>query len=163
MRLVSQTFPAPQRPLAMRQTGLWSVYRLWSRIASRLPGYTLSMRRTLALLLVLFAPAAAFAQEVPPEAERDLWCGTAFELLVANQPADASAEKLAAARPYEEGARELIQRALPIYLEAGYSDAALAAYRQKLEAGVSRVVNGGGWNDRDQSPSFEDCKALIGQ
>jgi len=146
----------------MRQTGLWSVYRLCSKTG--LPARkTLPMRCTLALLLLLSAPAAAFAQVVPAEAERDLWCGTAFELLVADQPADASPEKLAAAKPYEEGARDLIQRALPIYLESGYSDAALAAYRQKLEASVSRVVNGGGWNDGDQSPSFEDCKALLGQ
>jgi hypothetical protein len=120
------------------------------------------MRYLLTLLLVL-APLAAHAQEVPAEAERDLWCGTAFELLVADEPADASAEKLAAARPYEEGAKRLIQRALPIYLEAGYTDAALLTYRTKLEASVSRVVNGGGWNDNDQSPSFEDCKALLGQ
>jgi hypothetical protein len=67
------------------------------------------------------------------------------------------------AEPYAEGARRLIQRALPIYLESGYSDAALLAYRQKLEASVSRVINGGGWSDGDQSPSFEDCKALLGQ
>lgn len=120
------------------------------------------MRHLLALLFII-APVAAFAQEVPAEAERDLWCGTAFELMVADEPADASAEKVAAAKPYEDGARLLVQRALPIYLEAGYSDAALLAYRQKLEAGVSRVVNGSGWTDGDQSPSFEDCKALLGQ
>lgn len=125
------------------------------------------MRHLLSFLLLL-VPAAglsgmAMAQEVPAEAERDLWCGTAFELMVADEPADASAEKLAAAEPYEEGARRLIQRALPIYLESGFSDAALATYRQKLEASVSRVVNGGGWGDGDQYPSFEDCKALLGQ
>ena len=120
------------------------------------------MRYLLALLLVL-APVAALAQEVPPEAERDLWCGTAFELLVADEPADASAEKRAAAKPYQDGAKLLIQRALPIYLEAGFSDAALLTYRQKLEASVSRVINGGSWNDSEQSPSFEDCKALLGQ
>lgn len=120
------------------------------------------MRHLLALLLII-APTAGLAQDVPAEAERDLWCGTAFELLVADEPADASAEKLSAAKPYEEGAKRLIQRALPIYLESGYSDAALAAYRQKLEASVSRVVNGGGWSDGDQTPSFEDCKALLGQ
>jgi len=120
------------------------------------------MRYLFALLLVL-APAAAFAQEVPAEAERDLWCGTAFELLVADQPADASPEKLAAAKPFEEGAKRLIQRALPIYLESGYSDAALLSYRARLEARVSGVVNGGGWSDGDQSPSYEDCKALLGQ
>ncbi len=121
----------------------------------------LPMRYLPALLLVL-APVAALAQDVPADAERDLWCGTAFELMVADEPADASAEKLAAAQPYQEGARRLVQRALPIYLESGFSDAALLAYRQKLEASVSRVVNGGGWNDSDQSPSFEDCKALLG-
>jgi hypothetical protein len=120
------------------------------------------MRHLIALLVIL-VPGAALAQEVPTEAERDLWCGTAFELMVADEPADASAEKLAAAKPYHDGAEFLIQRALPIYLESGYSDAALLTYRQKLEASVSRVINGGGWNDGDQSPSFEDCKALLGQ
>jgi len=126
------------------------------------PPESVPMRHLLALPLVLLA-GAAMAQEVPAEAERDLWCGTAFELMVADEPADASPEKLAAARPYQEGAALLIQRALPIYLESGYSDAALATYRAKLEASVSRVVNGGSWRDADQSPSFEDCKALLGQ
>lgn len=120
------------------------------------------MRHLLTLMLVL-VPSFALAQEVPAEAERDLWCGTAFSLLVADEPADTSAEKLAVVRPYQEGAKRLIQRALPIYLESGFSDAALEAYRQKLEASVSRVVNGGGWSDGDQAPSFEDCKALLGQ
>jgi hypothetical protein len=119
--------------------------------------------RYLPALLLVFAPVAALAQEVPPDAERDLWCGTAFELMVADEPADASPEKLAMAQPFVEGAHRLIQRALPIYLESGYSDPALLAYRQKLEASVSRVINGGSWNDSDQSPSFEDCKALLGQ
>jgi len=121
------------------------------------------MRHLFVLPLLLLAPGAALAQEVPAEAELDLWCGTAFELMLADEPANASADKLAAAEPYAEGARRLVQRALPIYLESGFSDAALAAYRQKLEASVARVVNGGGWNDGDQSPSFEDCKALLGQ
>jgi hypothetical protein len=111
---------------------------------------------------VLF-PGAAFAQVVPADVERDLWCGTAFELLVADEPGNSSAEKRAVAKPYVEGAERLLQRALPIYLEAGYTDAALAAYRQKLEASVSRVVNGGSWNERDNHPSFEDCNALLGQ
>ncbi len=120
------------------------------------------MRHLLVLPLILL-PGVALGQEVPPEAERDLWCGTAFELMVADEPADASAEKLDAARPFREGAERLIQRALPIYLESGFSDAALETYREKLHASVSRVVNGGGWGDGDQWPSFEDCKALLGQ
>jgi len=120
------------------------------------------MRRLLALAVIPLS-SHVLAQDVPTEAERDLWCGTAFELLLADEPAGASPEKLAAARPYEDGAKRLIQRALPIYLESGFSDAALATYRQKLEARVAGVVNGGGWNDGDQSPSFEDCKALLGQ
>lgn len=120
--------------------------------------------RRLSTVLLFLAPAAclsgaALAQEVPAEAERDLWCGTAFELMVADEPAEASP----AAEFYREGAKRLVQRALPIYLESGYSDAALATYREKLEVSVSRVVNGGGWSDRDQSPSFEECKALLGQ
>jgi hypothetical protein len=159
-----KAIPAMATQTAMRQTGLWSVYPLCSKTGHPRRYKSVPMRRPSALLPLLI-PAfaclsgAAMAQDVPAEAERDLWCGTAFELMVADEPAEASP----AAEPYREGARHLVQRALPIYLESGISDAALASYREKLDVTVARVVNGGGWSDGDHSPSFEDCKALLGQ
>ena len=54
-------------------------------------------------------------------------------LMTRDAPADATAGKIASAKVYAEGADMLIQRALPIYLEAGFTDAALASYGAKLE------------------------------
>ncbi len=86
------------------------------------------MPRLLAIVFMLL-PVAAMAQEVPEEARMDLWCGTAFELVTRDAAADATGE--AATKRYADGARLLIQRAIPIYLESGYSDQALAAYRDE--------------------------------
>lgn len=120
------------------------------------------MLRFLAIALTLM-PVAARAQEVPGEAQMDMWCGTAFELMTRDAPADATPEKLEAARVYAEGGHLLVQRAIPIYLESGYSDQALAAHRDKLEASIRRVVNGGAGAREDAAYSFQDCSALIGQ
>ena len=53
------------------------------------------LRITVLVLTLVVAPAAAFAQEVPAEAQMDLWCGTAFELMTRDAPA-ANAEDQAA-------------------------------------------------------------------
>ena len=105
----------------------------------------------------------AIAQEVPSEAQMDLWCGTAFELMTRDPAPDATAQKLATAKVYADSGQLLIQRAIPIYLESGYSDETLAAYRQKLETSIGRVVNGTGPTRDDAPYTFQDCSALIGQ
>lgn len=120
------------------------------------------MLRFLAIVAVLL-PVAAFAQDVPDEAVMDLWCGTAFDLMTRDAPADATAEKLASARIYADGGQLLIQRAIPIFLESGYTDEALASYRADLETTVGRVVNGSARAGEDAAYSFQDCSALIGQ
>ncbi|WP_423065659.1 hypothetical protein [Devosia sp. CN2-171] len=120
------------------------------------------MPRFLVFALVLL-PAAALAQEVPEEARRDLWCGTAFELMTRDTPADATPQKLASTAAFAEGGQRLIDRALPIFLEQGYSDTALAEYRSKLEDSVGRIVNGSARAGEDVAYSFQDCSALIGQ
>ena len=116
---------------------------------------------TVAALTLL--PLAAIAQEVPDEAQMDMWCGTAFELMTRDAPADATPEKLASAKVYADGGALLLQRALPIYLESGYSDEALAKYRSDLEDSIGRVVNGSTRASDDTAFSFQDCSALIGQ
>jgi hypothetical protein len=119
--------------------------------------------RFLAIIALTLLPLAAQAQEVPDEAQMDMWCGTAFDLMTRDAPADANAEKAARTKLYADGAHLLLQRAIPIYLESGYSDAALAAYRADLEASVGHVVNGTGRAGDDNAYSFQDCAALIGQ
>jgi hypothetical protein len=116
---------------------------------------------TIAALTLL--PLAALAQEVPDEAQMDMWCGTAFELMTRDAPADATPEKLASAKVYADGGALLLQRALPIYLESGYTDEALAKYRGDLEDSIGRVVNGSARASDDAAFSFQDCSALIGQ
>lgn len=115
------------------------------------------------LFAVPLLPVAALAQDVPAEAQMDMWCGTAFELMTRDAPADATPEKLASAKVYADGGALLLQRALPIYLEAGYTDDALADYRSDLEDSIGRVVNGTGRASDVAAYSFQDCSALIGQ
>lgn len=115
------------------------------------------------LLAAPLLPVAAMAQEVPDEAQMDMWCGTAFELMTRDAPADATPEKLASAKVYADGGALLLQRAIPIYLEAGYTDEALADYRGDLEDSIGRVVNGTGRASDGAAYSFQDCSALIGQ
>jgi hypothetical protein len=115
------------------------------------------------LLAAPMLPVAALAQEVPAEAQMDMWCGTAFELMTRDAPADATPEKLASAKVYADGGALLLQRAIPIYLEAGYTDEALADYRGDLEDSIGRVVNGTGRASDGAAYSFQDCSALIGQ
>jgi hypothetical protein len=120
------------------------------------------MLRLIAVALVL-VPAVALAQDIPLAAAKDMWCGTAFMLMTRDAPADATAGKIASVKVYADGADMLIQRALPIYLESGFTDAALASYREKLESSIDRIVNGAGPTNDDAAYSFQDCSALIGQ
>lgn len=114
-------------------------------------------------VLALTLPLPAQAQEVPPEARMDMWCGTAFDMMTRDAPGDATPEKLASAQVYADGGQLLVQRAIPIYLESGYTDAALAEYRADLESSIGRVVNGSTRATDDSDYSFQDCSALIGQ
>lgn len=121
------------------------------------------VRLALALALLALSSAAVLAQEVPQAAQMDMWCGTAFLLMTREAPSDAGAEKLAEARVYAEGGQRLVDRAIPIYLESGYTDDQLALYRAKLETGIDRAINGAGNAMEDAAYSFQDCSALIGQ
>ncbi len=125
------------------------------------------MKRFLAVLLVLL-PTVALAQDVPAldvpaDARMDMWCGTAFDLMTRDAPADDTPQKRASAALYADGGQFLLQRAIPIFLESGYSDEALAAYRAKLDAAIGRAINGSGGGGVDATYSFQECSALIGQ
>ena len=42
------------------------------------------------------------------ESQMDMWCGTAFELMTRDAPADATPEKLASAKVYADGGQLLL-------------------------------------------------------
>ena len=120
-------------------------------------------RLALALPFCLLLGTAARAQDVPAQAVMNMWCGTAFLAMAGEAPTDAGADKLAEARSYAEGGQRLIDQAIPIFLESGYTDAALLSYRARVEADVDRSINGSGPSMEDADYSFQDCSALIGQ
>lgn len=116
--------------------------------------------RSTAIAVLLLAATAAQAQEVPVSAQMDLWCGTAFEAMTADAPAGATPEQAAGAKVYSAAGARLIDRAVPVYLESGYTDDALAELRSGLEATVRATL--GGSRGAEKPPySFEDCSSLI--
>lgn len=124
------------------------------------------LRRLPKLLIVIVlaigaAPVLAqdIAGDVPLDAQKDLWCGTAFGLMLKEAPAEKSGDKTGLKDAFKAGSAELIERALPIYLESGYTNETLDAFRLKLEAEVSRTIDGGAPGPY----TFQDCSALIGQ
>lgn len=117
-------------------------------------------RLVLPLLCITLGATPGLAQEVPLAAQKDLWCGTAFDLMT-RDVSTREGKAPAAAAPFIEGSQMLIKRALPIYLESGYSDAALATLRARLEADVARAIDGKGVGE-SASYSFQECSALIG-
>jgi hypothetical protein len=124
------------------------------------------LRRLPKLLIVIAlalwaAPVLAqdIAGDVPEDAQKDLWCGTAFGLMLKEAPAEKSGDKTGLKDAFKAGSTALIDRALPIYLESGYTNETLDAFRLKLEAEVSRTIDGGAPGPY----TFQDCSALIGQ
>jgi hypothetical protein len=115
------------------------------------------------VVALAFAAAPVLAQDiagdVPEDAQKDLWCGTAFGLMLKEAPAEKSGDKTGLKDAFKAGSAALIERALPIYLESGYTNDTLDAYRLKLEAEVSRTIDGGAPGPY----TFQDCSALIGQ
>ncbi len=124
----------------------------------------LSYARSLSFVIALaLAAAPVLAQDivgdVPADAQKDLWCGTAFGLMLKEAPAEKGGDQTGLKDAFKAGSAGLIERALPIYLESGYSNETLEAFRLKLEGEVSRTINGG-----ETGPyTFQDCSALIGQ
>lgn len=117
------------------------------------------MKRLMALVPAALFSAAAFAQEVPEAAKMDLWCGTAFNIVAADIPSDATDEQKAVVQQFTEGAVMLIDRATAAHMEAGYDEAGFAAHKAEREAYVTAQVNTTG----DQADySFEECSALLG-
>jgi hypothetical protein len=114
----------------------------------------------LALAGALLLATAATAQEAPASARMDLWCGTAFKVMTTGAPAGATPEQTAAAKTYADAGARLIDRAVPVYLESGYTDDALAELRDEIEKTVRAGLDGTG-DPEPPAYSFEDCASLI--
>jgi hypothetical protein len=115
------------------------------------------MHRLLALPLLLLS-TAAFGQEVPDDAVRDLWCGIAFTIVSEDAPGDVTPEQQAVIDRFAEGGRQLTDRAKAIYLESGYTEQSLNAHLDTLQPEVATQV------DSTEVPapySFEECSALL--
>jgi hypothetical protein len=115
---------------------------------------------SLCLLLVLTLPAAA--QPLPAGAERDLWCGIAFDVMTRDAPADTTDEKRAAAAAYVDGGRRLRDRAELALLESGWTEETVSGFAARLDTEVVRSIN----ESADRYPprfTFQECSALIGQ
>jgi hypothetical protein len=110
--------------------------------------------------IVLATPASA--QEVPVGAQMDLWCGTAFQVMTADPPATATPEQQAAAKVYADAGQRLVDRAVPVYLESGYTDDALGDLRSTIGTAVKAGLSGTAGAEKP-AYSFEDCSSLIDQ
>ena len=116
-------------------------------------------RLTLALAL---APAllttAALAQTAPVDAEKQLWCGSAFVAAFSNPPPGVPSDQLALAQQYIDQGNGMISAAGQLYLNAGFTEEQLTKVKADLVTEVSAAVNGNGGNAKF---TFEECKALM--
>jgi hypothetical protein len=117
------------------------------------------MKRLMALVPAVLLATAAFAQEAPEAAKKDLWCGIAFNIVASDIPSDATDEQKAVIEQYVAGATMLVERATTAHMEAGYDAAGFAAHKAEREAHVTTQVNMTG-DGADYS--FEECSALLG-
>lgn len=111
------------------------------------------MQRHVALALFLLAPAMAFAQTVPEDAARDLWCGVALGVIAGEAPADLPAERRDLVARFAEGGALLIDRARTAHLENGYTEEQFADHLAALEVTATPSP--------DAPFSFEECLAVL--
>ena len=117
------------------------------------------MKPLFAAIPALLLATVVAAQEAPENAQKDLWCGLAFTIVVADVPSDATEEQKVVIRQYADGAVMLIDRATAAYLEAGFTDESFAAHRAALEPEVTKQVSA---TDNSAQYSFEECSGLLG-
>lgn len=117
------------------------------------------MKPLLLAILVLVAAGSALAQDVPQEAQKDLWCGLAFTIVAADAPSDATEDQKVLIQQFADGGVSLIGKAKAAHLENGYTDETFAAYVETLKADVTSQVNAA---DKSTPYSFEECSALLG-
>jgi hypothetical protein len=101
--------------------------------------------------------SGAFAQDVPDEANKQLWCGTAMVAFFSAMPSDQlSPEEQVEAQGYIEGGKSLIDTGAQAALDAGVAQEAVDKLKLDLQTLVMEEING----DK-ASYSFEECLALL--
>ena len=115
--------------------------------------------RLLTASLLLASTTAAFAQQVPEPAHKDLWCGLAFGIVAAEAPLDATEDQKVLIQQFADGGERLVTRAKGAHLENGYTEETYGVYVESLTADVTIQVNA---TDKASPYSFEECAALLG-
>jgi len=114
------------------------------------------------ILALAVAPAlfstAAFAQTAPADAEKQLWCGSAFVAAFSNPPPGVPSDQLTLAQQYIDQGNGMINGAGQKYLDAGFTEEQLTKVKADLITEVTAAVSGNGGNAKY---TFEDCKALM--
>jgi hypothetical protein len=102
--------------------------------------------------------SAAFAQTAPADAEKQLWCGSAFVAAFSSPPPGVPSEQLALAQQYIDQGNGMIDAAGQLYLNAGFTEEQLTKVKADLVTEVTAAVNGSGG---DAKYTFDECKALM--
>jgi len=114
------------------------------------------------ILALALTPAlistGAFAQTVPDDVSKQLWCGSAFVAAFSNPPPGVPSDQLALAQIYIDQGNGMIDEAGQKYLDAGFTEEQLTKVKADLVTEVTAAVNGDGGNAKY---TFEDCKALM--
>jgi hypothetical protein len=114
------------------------------------------------IFALALAPAllttAALAQTAPADAEKQLWCGSAFVAAFSNPPPGVPSDQLALAQQYIDQGNSMVDEAGQKYLNAGFTEEQLTKIKTDLTDEVAKVVGGDGANAKF---SFEDCQALM--
>lgn len=118
-----------------------------------------AMKPLFLALPVLFAAGSVFAQDVPQEAQKDLWCGLAFGIVAADAPSDATEDQKVLIKQFADGGQSLVDKARAAHLENGYTEETFAVYVETLKADVTAQVTA---TDKPTPFSFEECSALLG-
>ena len=83
------------------------------------------------IFALALAPAllttAAFAQTAPADAEKQLWCGSAFVAAFSNPPPGVPSDQLALAQQYIDQGNTMISGAGQKYLDAGFTEEQLTS------------------------------------
>jgi hypothetical protein len=101
---------------------------------------------------------AALAQTAPADAEKQLWCGSAFVAAFSNPPPGVPSDQLTLAQQYIDQGNGMISDAGQKYLNAGFTEEQLTKVKADLVVEVTAAVSGNGGNAKY---TFEDCKALM--
>lgn len=113
------------------------------------------MRRLLfAVPLALFA-GSAFAQEVPPEAYRDMWCATAYQQTTPIElvpPEDQPRAKV-----FLNAANTMMDRGVGAMSASGFAAAAIDNFKQQLLVRVAMQVQQGAKSEFEPA----ECDALM--